>query len=271
MLSTQSGQSIPCVDKDTRCAAWADNGECEKNPSYMLSNCQQSCNSCSLDDASVPVGPLDAKVEDTSGGTRVAVHVPETSWYDRWGEGLIYGLWSFLPYTIMTLIIAFIWLKLDGRLEPNAERRNKGDDFAYGLCALDHCFHDHMWVCICSFCCTAIRMADTYSKSTDEYSVPRAIIPGFWKALCVTLAMQFLVTLTGGVGIILFVCIAVYFRQKLRQTYNLPNCTGKILAWDCLFWCCCPWCTIAQECRQVQFVTGQPVKHVSTTSFQRGL
>jgi Cys-rich protein (TIGR01571 family) len=103
-------------------------------------------------------------------------------------------------------------------------------------------------------------MADTYSKSSADFSFPRAIIPGFWKALCVTLAMQFFMYHTGGLGFILFVMLAVFFRQKLRKTYGLPNCTGSVLAWDCLFWCCFPCCTIAQETRQVQFVTGQPDK-----------
>jgi Cys-rich protein (TIGR01571 family) len=109
-------------------------------------------------------------------------------------------------------------------------------------------------------------MADTYSKSSAEFSLPRALISGFWKALCVTVAMQFLFYHTGGIGFTVFVCIAVYFRQKLRQMYGLPNMTGSVLAMDCLYWCFCPCCTIAQETRQVQFVTGRDVKNKSIPS-----
>ena len=35
-----------CVDKDDRCADWAKGNECSSNPSYMLKNCQKSCNQC---------------------------------------------------------------------------------------------------------------------------------------------------------------------------------------------------------------------------------
>ncbi|XP_022780996.1 uncharacterized protein LOC111322197 [Stylophora pistillata] len=35
-----------CYDDDYRCVRWAKYGECEKNPGYMLKNCQQSCEVC---------------------------------------------------------------------------------------------------------------------------------------------------------------------------------------------------------------------------------
>jgi len=35
-----------CYDDDYRCIKWAKNGECEKNPDYMLKNCRQSCEVC---------------------------------------------------------------------------------------------------------------------------------------------------------------------------------------------------------------------------------
>ena len=30
----------------TKCAFWARNGECEKNPTYMIENCSKSCGTC---------------------------------------------------------------------------------------------------------------------------------------------------------------------------------------------------------------------------------
>ena len=36
-----------CIDGDERCAGWAAEGECKKNPSYMLTSCRASCHSCS--------------------------------------------------------------------------------------------------------------------------------------------------------------------------------------------------------------------------------
>ena len=35
-----------CQDENSMCAAWARNGECTKNPMYMLNNCKKSCNNC---------------------------------------------------------------------------------------------------------------------------------------------------------------------------------------------------------------------------------
>ncbi|BDA51130.1 probable prolyl 4-hydroxylase 7 [Coccomyxa sp. Obi] len=35
-----------CIDADERCAAWAADGECKKNPSYMMSSCRLSCHTC---------------------------------------------------------------------------------------------------------------------------------------------------------------------------------------------------------------------------------
>jgi hypothetical protein len=37
-------QLLPrCVDEDARCSQWAADGECSKNPGFMLSNCKKSC------------------------------------------------------------------------------------------------------------------------------------------------------------------------------------------------------------------------------------
>lgn len=35
-----------CVDNHALCSQWAEAGECDKNPAYMLSSCQRSCNVC---------------------------------------------------------------------------------------------------------------------------------------------------------------------------------------------------------------------------------
>ena len=35
-----------CKDENERCKSWALNGECEKNPKYMLFNCSKSCGVC---------------------------------------------------------------------------------------------------------------------------------------------------------------------------------------------------------------------------------
>lgn len=35
-----------CVDSHTNCDFWAEKGECESNPTYMLANCMKSCGAC---------------------------------------------------------------------------------------------------------------------------------------------------------------------------------------------------------------------------------
>ena len=36
-----------CIDANERCSSWAAEGECKKNPGYMLTSCRLSCHSCS--------------------------------------------------------------------------------------------------------------------------------------------------------------------------------------------------------------------------------
>jgi len=38
-----------CIDKNEHCKWWSDNGECEKNPGFMLHSCRRSCNVCNRD------------------------------------------------------------------------------------------------------------------------------------------------------------------------------------------------------------------------------
>ena len=42
----QSSKTEDCVDNNDDCPNWASIGECEANPSYMLSNCKLSCKVC---------------------------------------------------------------------------------------------------------------------------------------------------------------------------------------------------------------------------------
>ncbi|XP_021001038.1 hatching enzyme 1.2 isoform X2 [Parasteatoda tepidariorum] len=37
-----------CTDTDSQCRGWAENGECKRNPKWMVTNCRKSCNQCRL-------------------------------------------------------------------------------------------------------------------------------------------------------------------------------------------------------------------------------
>ncbi len=39
-------ETPPCLDEEQECGMWADSGECEKNPNYMMNNCRISCLVC---------------------------------------------------------------------------------------------------------------------------------------------------------------------------------------------------------------------------------
>ena len=40
------GEARPCSDKNDKCSSWAGQGECDSNPSWMIPNCQKSCDRC---------------------------------------------------------------------------------------------------------------------------------------------------------------------------------------------------------------------------------
>jgi Cys-rich protein (TIGR01571 family) len=195
-----------------------------------------------------------AKVDASDKGVKVKARDwkdPEQHWKDFVaGEGICLLISQWLPGTIITFLLALIWIKgIGGRMETGyPERPNTGEDFAYRLFSLDHCFGHHSHVCLCSWLCGAIRMADTYSKK------PYPLIESFWVALLIISLVEGLFTVTLGYSWIVGICAAVYFRQQLRQNYGIQS-GGVTLAWDCLFWCCCPCCSIAQEARQVEFVS----------------
>lgn len=50
------GGSI-CRDQDANCVSWAAQGECSKNPNYMLSACKASCGQCAQGGQSQPSPP----------------------------------------------------------------------------------------------------------------------------------------------------------------------------------------------------------------------
>ncbi len=55
---TDPGDSlITCQDSNDRCPEWAGKGECMSNPSWMLANCQKSCNACTTSEQRSSMGP----------------------------------------------------------------------------------------------------------------------------------------------------------------------------------------------------------------------
>ena len=62
------GGGDECVDKNTNCSGWAANGECTKNPNYMIPNCCKSCKNndkCPNDSQKTEPGACGCGVADT--------------------------------------------------------------------------------------------------------------------------------------------------------------------------------------------------------------
>lgn len=175
------------------------------------------------------------------------------------------GFLSFIMYFIFVMLAALIWMKCaGGRCRRGYDERKNTPmvspmlppfGFAYGLFSMDHCFGHHSSVCICSWCCAPLRLADTYAKE------PLPLIASFWTALVLVTTLLGLNQLTLGVSHVIFLIMAIYYRQQLRKQYGLTT-GAKAGCTDFLAWFFCPWCAIAQEARQVEFVKkpNDPVK-----------
>jgi len=164
------------------------------------------------------------------------------------------GVYYFFSMVITWTLLGLIWVKAIGRHKVGYKERERDPrGFSYGLLSLDHCFGHHANVCLCAWCCFPLRLADTYSKE------PHSLISSFMKAVVMVSVLLALMELSVGFSHIVFIGMAVYFRQQLRKVYSLPNGTCSTFTEDCLTWWCCPFCAAAQEARQVEFVTTKDV------------
>jgi len=105
-----------CIDQHADCESWARKGECEINPSYMVSNCAKSCSSCYLLNpkeqcARAPdAKPTLAANQLTQKFTRIVTDFPEfrPTMLNSQGDPLIIYFDSLLdPDTISDLLLAY--------------------------------------------------------------------------------------------------------------------------------------------------------------------
>ncbi|KAH9495305.1 Cysteine-rich secretory protein LCCL domain-containing 2 [Bulinus truncatus] len=81
-----------CEDKDTQCAMWAKDKQCQSNPVYMLKNCKKSCNQCN-NNTKCPEGQTEEKglcvgeaKGNTTGGAAEKCEDKNTQ-CDMWAKG----------------------------------------------------------------------------------------------------------------------------------------------------------------------------------------
>lgn len=121
--------------------------------------------------------------------------------------------------------------------------------FAYGMFDEKEAWGEDLPICALSFCCMSIIWANTLASSKVR------ILGSFWMALWISLLhFHEFNTLTFGAAHLVFVCIAVYCRQKIREKFGLEARSPATYAQDCLVWFLFPCCAAAQEARQVEHV-----------------
>jgi len=124
--------------------------------------------------------------------------------------------------------------------EAEVEKRENYADFEQFRTGLFGCDDSDItfWSCICP----GIRWADTNSKLG---------IHGFWSAfwlLTVLYCLSFIPIATGFCFLIV-VCYMTVYRQEFRKVFNFGDQGGMTWATDCLTYCCCMCCAVAQEAR----------------------
>mmetsp|Transcript_82075 Transcript_82075/g.135650 ORF Transcript_82075/g.135650 Transcript_82075/m.135650 type:complete len:465 (+) Transcript_82075:131-1525(+) len=126
--------------------------------------------------------------------------------------------------------------------------------FEFGLL---HCSKQALPICLCSWFCLPIRWAETISSvPKPDYlapSRPQYGLHTFWTALCIFTVPIAVCGLSSGFGLMLFLILAVYYRQTLRALYGLENYTCRSCCTDALLWTCCGCCAAAQEAMQVSY------------------
>jgi Cys-rich protein (TIGR01571 family) len=156
------------------------------------------------------------------------------------------GLWGSLAYIILIFLIAYMYRQTRYEvLKPETVAYN-GDDFTFGFCEVTGCHRD--WkLCCWAWWCPGIRWADTVSH--DKVRMLK-----FWAALAAFLILTVILEASYGVSACLLACGGIYFRQRLRGYFGHGRMTFRTLALDALAWCCCPFCAIVQEAREVEHV-----------------
>jgi Cys-rich protein (TIGR01571 family) len=163
------------------------------------------------------------------------------------------------------LMILMAMFYLNTRAPPilDGQKAARAPDFAdwkFGLFYLPDTWEDFD-ACLCACCCPAIRGAETLS-------VVRGFL-GFWTAF---LAWNLFVFLD--YGLVLFghgperemvingyhlslltwggfVALLVYWRSRLREVFGMHRGLASTSG-DCLLYCCCTCCAVAQEARHVE-------------------
>jgi len=119
----------------------------------------------------------------------------------------------------------------------------KEQEFKFGLC---ECLGD-VRVCFCGLLCPAIRWADTVSEDKGGFLYFSSAF-----LLMMGLGMLVLCPLTGAFAWLAITVVGVCYRQKIREKHGLESHSLPSYLEDAFAWCCCAYCALCQEARQVE-------------------
>jgi len=106
--------------------------------------------------------------------------------------------------------------------------------------SLFSCFSD-MKICLAGCLCGGCRWAQTLERNHQLK---------YWQGIAIVVACEVLASYTFNISGFVFILVAVYYRQKLREYYSMEWKTPKTVILDCLSWACCSCCSIIQEARE---------------------
>lgn len=154
-------------------------------------------------------------------------------------NALISSLVSLL--TILLCAVVYRYVKKDPVMpqDERARRRLDAGEWRFGLFDC----HQTPALCLLAWCCPFIRWSDTMRMAN---------LMGFWLALVVSACLGTLIAPTASLTFWIWVCLAAYKRQQIRQLFGIQPGTSSTYCQDCITFWCCGCCAITQEARQLE-------------------
>lgn len=149
---------------------------------------------------------------------------------------------SSLVYIVAATVLAYFYEKHRNtkdifRPEPRPDIHPKSDNFSFhifGCCGAPH-------ISVVGCLCPCLRWADTLDRNG---------LLSFWKAFALFLVLDFFVGFTCGLSLIGLIAVGAWFRQKLREKFEIENGTRGSIFTDIALWTFCTPCAIIQEARE---------------------
>lgn len=94
-----------------------------------------------------------------------------------------------------------------------------------------------------------MRWADTLDQQE---------VLSYWPAFLAMFGLSLLHIYTNAISVVFVVMLGVFYRQKLRQRFEIDNKTPTTVMHDVLAWLCCQPCAIIQEAREEAIQRGMP-------------